>query len=93
VGDSLETRGEVNGDFQVDKIKHATNEIIEKYKVRFLERGFSQKEGVDYEENFTPIARYTFIKTIISLASVMGWILHHMDVKSGFLNHVIEEEV
>jgi hypothetical protein len=74
------------------KIKNAIDGSIEKYKVRFLARGLSQKEGVDYEETFTPISRYTSIKTIISLASVMGCILHHMDVKSAFLNRVIEEE-
>jgi hypothetical protein len=74
------------------KIKNATDGSIDKYKVRFLARGFSQKQGVDYEETFTPISRYTSIKTIISLASVMGCILHHMDVKSAFLNRVIEEE-
>ena len=56
-------------------------------------RGFSQKEGVDYDDTFASIARYTFIKTIISLASVMGWKLHQMDVKTTFLNGVIEEEV
>jgi hypothetical protein len=34
-------------------------------------RGFSQKEGIDYEENFAPVARYTYIKTIIALAAKM----------------------
>jgi hypothetical protein len=54
------------------KIKHAADGSIEKYKARFVVRGFSHKEGVDYEEIFSPFARYTSIKTIISLASVMG---------------------
>jgi hypothetical protein len=74
------------------KIKNATDGSIENYKVRFLARGFSQKEGLDYELTFTPISRYTSIKIIISLASIMGCISHHMDVKSVFLNRVIEEE-
>ena len=39
------------------KIKHATDGSIEKYKERFVARGFSQKEGIDYEETFAPIAR------------------------------------
>jgi len=52
-------------------------------------RGFSQKEGFDYDETFTPIARYTYIRAIISLASVMGWRLHQMDVKTTFLNDLI----
>jgi hypothetical protein len=53
------------------KIKHAANGSIEKYKARFVARGFSQKEGIDYEETFTPIARYTSIRTIIALAYKM----------------------
>ena len=58
------------------KIKHAVDCTVEKYKARFVARGFSQKEGVDYEETFAPIARYTSIRAIISLASVLGWRLH-----------------
>ena len=58
------------------KIKHAVDGSIEKYKVRFMAKGFSQREGVDYEETFSLISRYTSIRTIVSLASVMGWRLH-----------------
>jgi hypothetical protein len=61
--------------------------------VRFLARGFSQVEGIDYEETFYPVARYTSIHTIISLATSMGFRLHKMDVKTTFLNGEIEEEV
>jgi hypothetical protein len=56
-------------------------------------RGFSQQEGEDYTETFAPVARCTSIKAIISLAASMGWSLHQMDVKTAFLNGVIEEEV
>jgi hypothetical protein len=75
------------------KIKHAADGSVEKYKARFVARGFSQVEGIDYEETFSPVARYTSIRTIISLAASMGWRLHQMDVKTTFLNGEIEEEV
>lgn len=55
------------------KIKHAVDGSVEKFKVRFITKGFSQKEGVDYEEMFPPIARYTSIRAMISLAAHMGW--------------------
>ena len=55
------------------KIKHADDGSIEKYKARFVARGSSQKEGIDYEETFAPVARYTSIKTIMALASMMKW--------------------
>jgi hypothetical protein len=41
------------------KTKHSVDGSIEKYKERFVARGFSQKEGIDYEETFYPVARYT----------------------------------
>ena len=49
--------------------------------------------GVDYDETFTPVARYTSIRSIIAIASTMGWKLHQMDVKTTFLNGIIKEEV
>ena len=77
----------------IHKIKHATDGSIEKYKARFVARGFSQKEGFDYEERFVPVARCMSIRTIMALASMMKWDLHQMDVNTSFLNGVIEEEV
>ena len=59
---------------------------IEKYKARFVARGFSQVEGVDYDETFAPIARYSSIRSVVSIATEMGWKIHQMDVKAAFLN-------
>ena len=54
-------------------------------------REFSQKEGVDYEEMFAPVARYTSIRAMMSLVSIIGWRMHQIDVKTMFLNGIIEE--
>ena len=51
------------------KIKHTTDGSIEKYKAKFVSNGFSQKEGVNYEEIFSPAPTYTSIRTIMALAS------------------------
>ena len=75
------------------KIKHVADGSIEKYKAIFVARGFSQKEGIDYEEIFSPVERYTSIRTITTLTSMMKWDLHQMDVNTTFLNGVIVEEV
>jgi hypothetical protein len=77
----------------VYKIKHVADRSVDKYKARFIARGFSQKEGEDYDKTFAPVARYTSIRAIISLSASMGWSLHQMDVKTAFLNGEIEEEV
>jgi hypothetical protein len=75
------------------KLKHAADGNIEKYKSRFVAWRFSQVEGVDYDETFASVARYTSIREVISIAAEMGWKIHQMDVKTAFLNGVIEEEV
>ena len=69
------------------KIKHAVDSSIEQYKARFVARGFSQKEGKDYEETFALVARYTSIRSILSLAAVMKWKIHQVDVKFMFLRN------
>ena len=75
------------------KIKHVADGCIEIYKSIFVARGFCQKEGIDYEEIFAPIARYTSIRLVLDLAAVMKWKVHQMDVKVALLNGVVEEEV
>jgi hypothetical protein len=73
------------------KVKHAVHGSVDKYKAHFVAKGFSQQEGVDYEETFATVARYSLIRTVISLAIEMGWRVHQMDMKTAFLNGVIEE--
>ena len=75
------------------KIKHGSDGSAKKFKARFVARGFSQKEGIDYDDIFAPVARYTTIRSIIALVATQGWSLHQMDVKTAFLHGVIKEEV
>ena len=75
------------------KIKHVIDGSIEKYKAIFVARGLSQKEGIDYEENFALVSRYTSIRSVLTLVAVMKWKINQMDVKTAFLNGVVEKEV
>jgi hypothetical protein len=54
------------------KIKHTVDGSIERHKTRFVARGFSQVEGIDYEDTFSPVAQYTSIRMFISHATSMG---------------------
>ena len=74
-------------------MKHAVDGNIEKYKARFVARGFSQKDDIDYEETFYPMVIYTSIRTILLFTAIMKWKVHQMDVKTTFLNGEIKEEV
>jgi len=54
-------------------VKYVADDSVEEYKARFVAKGYAQKEGINYEETFTPIAKYTSFGTVISLAAQMGW--------------------
>jgi Reverse transcriptase (RNA-dependent DNA polymerase) len=77
----------------VYKKKMTPQGTIERHKVRLVVKGYRQKAGIDYDEMFAPVARMETIRLLISQAAQNEWPVHHMDVKSAFLNGVLEEEV
>ena len=77
----------------VYKVKHVANGNVEKYKAKFVAKGFSQVEGIDYEEIFSLVGRYPSMRTILALAAQLGWRIHQMDLKISFLNGLVEEEI
>nr|GEZ31918.1 reverse transcriptase [Tanacetum cinerariifolium] len=64
---------------------------VHQYKVRLVAKGYRQKVGIDYDEIFTPVARMETIRLLISLAAQNHWNIYQMDVKSAFLNGVLDE--
>nr|GEX96926.1 copia protein [Tanacetum cinerariifolium] len=58
-----------------------------------LDNGYTQEEGIDYDEVFAPIERIKAIRLFLAYASYMGFLIYQMDVKSAFLYGRIEEEV
>ncbi|WVZ52606.1 hypothetical protein U9M48_003650 [Paspalum notatum var. saurae] len=67
--------------------------MVVRNKARLVAQGFCQKEGIDYEETFAPVARLEAIKILLAFAVSKGFKLQQMDAKSAFLNGFIEEEV
>ena len=77
----------------VYRVKRKANGEIDRYKARLVVRGFSQREGIDYNETFSPVARFDTIRTVLSIAANEHLKLVQFDVKTAFLNGVIEEEI
>jgi hypothetical protein len=77
----------------VFKLKRDEHGAVIRHKARLVARGFVQQEGVDYEDAFAPVARMESVRMLLALAAQEGWVVHHMDVKSAFLNGDLQEEV
>ena len=62
-------------------------------KSRLVAQGYSQMEGVDYDETFVPITRMESIRSLLALACYLRFKLYQMDVKTAFLNGLLKEDV
>ncbi|GJZ06941.1 putative ribonuclease H-like domain-containing protein [Tanacetum coccineum] len=67
--------------------------IVIKNKARLVAQGYTQEEGIDYDEVFAPVARIEAIRLFLAYASFKDFVVYQMDVKSAFLYGKIEEEV
>jgi hypothetical protein len=68
------------------KTKYNPDWTIDKYKARLCVKGFGQRAGVDYNETFAPVANFTSLRTMLSLAASHGWQLRQFDVATAFLH-------
>ena len=77
----------------VFKVKRDENGEIQRYKARLVAQGYSQAEGVDYHEVFSPVIRNTTVRSLLALANAKDWEVHQMDVKTAFLQGNLNEEI
>ena len=77
----------------VFRIKYQSNSSMERYKARLMAKGFTQIEGLDYHETFTPVAKLTIVRCLLALAIVRNWPPFHMDVNIAFLYGDLYKEV
>jgi hypothetical protein len=77
----------------VFKKKLMPDGTIDKYKARFVAKGYTRKEGEDFFDTYSTVARLTTICVPLSLAASHGLLIHLMDVKTSFLNGELEEEI
>jgi hypothetical protein len=77
----------------VFKKKLRPDGAIEKYKVRLVAKGYTQKVGENFFDTYSPVVRLTIIRVLLSLAASYGLLVHQMDVKIAFLNGELEEKI
>ena len=75
------------------KTKYNADGSIHKRKARIVAKGYSQKEGIEFTEVFSLVARMETIRIFIAIAAQQKWPIYQLDVKSAFLNGELKEDV
>jgi hypothetical protein len=75
------------------KHKFNADGSLERYKARWVLRGFTQRPGIDFSETFSPMVKPAIVQTVLSLALSRGWPIHQLDVNNAFLHGTLSETV
>ena len=75
------------------KVKRNSDGSLDGFKARLVAQGYSQTNGMDYDEVFSPAARHSAIRSLLALANILDLEVHQMDVKTAFINGSIDSEI
>ena len=77
----------------VFRVKRGPDRSIQKHRARIIAQGFTQVEGINFDQTFAPVAKFSSLQTVFTLAAKHDLELHQMDVKATYLNTDLKEDL
>ncbi|KAI1001438.1 Retrovirus-related Pol polyprotein from transposon TNT 1-94 [Podosphaera aphanis] len=87
------TGRKVVGGKWVCKLKRNAQGEVERYKARYVAKGFSQIHGLDYDETFAPVVRFDSLRLLLAISASKKWKPRQLDIKTAFLYGILKEEI